>query len=311
MVLKGAVSIGLGAESSSRSLVFFGIQSGIEVISATIVVWRFWNVALPGEERSRQLTPKELRVEKIATIGIGLLLIALALATEATSIFGLATHDEPTTSNASLIVSASALVLMVAIWLPKRYLARALNSSAMQGETQCSLSCIQITVVLFAGALIFKLWHGGWWVDSATSIVLGLLFGWEGWKMLRWATSPSFDGGCCDHCHNREDNESGAVEVQERYKDLCDCCGGSEVCQTAGECKCPAPNESSESCCMPVNVDGNKCCTHEYVAGRPPVRSQTKPTEASELPSPPPTITESQGDPAGQAKPKTSCCSHC
>ncbi|KAK7043215.1 hypothetical protein VNI00_008569 [Paramarasmius palmivorus] len=245
---EGAVSIGLGAESSSRSLVFFGIQSGIEVISAVIVCWRFRNVAPPGEEKQVVLTPRELRFEKTATIGIAYLLIALCLATEGTAIFGLVTHDEPTTSNASLIISASALLLMVAIWIPKRYLARALNSSTMQGETQCSLSCIQMTVVLFLGALIFKVWRGGWWVDSATSVVLGLLFGWEGWKMWRWATSPEFDGGCCNHCHSKEagDSEAGKVEIEERYKDLCGCCLASEECRLADECKCPTPTDSSE-----------------------------------------------------------------
>ncbi|KAL0574883.1 hypothetical protein V5O48_007072, partial [Marasmius crinis-equi] len=180
---EGAVSIGLGAESSSRSLVFFGIQSGIEVLSAITVVWRFWHVAKPGEERGAVLSARDLRFERISSTIIAGLLIALALATEGTAISGLVQHEEPDPSNASLIVSASALVFMILIWLPKGYLARKLNSSAMQGEAQCSLSCIQMTIVLFAGALIFKLWKGGWWVDSATAIILGLLFGWEGWKL--------------------------------------------------------------------------------------------------------------------------------
>ena len=39
---EGAVSIALGADSKSRSLIFFGIQSAIEVASACIVTWRFW-----------------------------------------------------------------------------------------------------------------------------------------------------------------------------------------------------------------------------------------------------------------------------
>ena len=58
---EGAVSIVLGAESDSRSLVFFGIQSGIEVASATIVVWRFRKVAKPGEEADVTIGKKELR----------------------------------------------------------------------------------------------------------------------------------------------------------------------------------------------------------------------------------------------------------
>ena len=55
------VSIGLGSKSSSRSLVFFGVQSGIEVISAGIVVWRFNKITRPGEEKGALLEPRELR----------------------------------------------------------------------------------------------------------------------------------------------------------------------------------------------------------------------------------------------------------
>lgn len=59
--LEGGVSIGFGAESNSKSLVFFGIQSGIEVISALLVVWRFRKIAKPGEERSAVLKEDDLR----------------------------------------------------------------------------------------------------------------------------------------------------------------------------------------------------------------------------------------------------------
>lgn len=58
---EGAVSIGLGAEAGSRSLVFFGIQSGIEVLSAILVLWRFRKIAKPGEERSLVLAPDQLK----------------------------------------------------------------------------------------------------------------------------------------------------------------------------------------------------------------------------------------------------------
>jgi hypothetical protein len=152
------------------------------------------------------------------------------------------THQEPDTSNASLIISASALAIMILIWLPKRYLARALNSSVMYGEAICSLSCIQITIVLLIGSLIFRLWRGGWWIDGATSLILGILFGWEGIKMIRWVTNPAFDGGCCDNCHLRQPpqgSKSGApVGMVEQYRDLCACCAEKPECRDSGECKC-------------------------------------------------------------------------
>lgn len=58
---EGAVSVVLGAESASRSLVFFGIQSAIEVASAIIVVWRFRKVAKPGEEATAVISDADLR----------------------------------------------------------------------------------------------------------------------------------------------------------------------------------------------------------------------------------------------------------
>lgn len=49
-IAEGVVSVVFGAESSSHALVFFGIQSIIEVLSASLVVWRFFNGLKPGAE---------------------------------------------------------------------------------------------------------------------------------------------------------------------------------------------------------------------------------------------------------------------
>ncbi|KAF8463558.1 hypothetical protein JB92DRAFT_3066470 [Gautieria morchelliformis] len=276
---EGGVSIGLGVDSASRSLIFFGIQSAIEVASAIMVLWRFRKVAKPGEEGNVVLHPSELRMEKNISGSIGALLLVLALGTEVSAITALALHQEPDVSNASIIVSASALLIMILIWLPKRYLARALNSSAMQGEATCSLSCIQITLVLFVGSLVFRLWRGGWWVDSATSLLLGVLFGWEGWKMVRWVRSPEFDGGCCGDCGPKKKAAAalpaGTAELGEQYQDLCACCVNKSECKESGECKCGGDTAADEvsvrsGCCKPTTADGAKCCSHAIMQGPRP-----------------------------------------
>jgi len=270
--LEGGLSIGFGAESGSRSLIFFGIQSGVEVISAFLVLWRFRKVAKPGEERGAILSEQDLRFERAGTLGIGLLLIALALATIASAIDTLVTHQEPDLSNASLIISASALFLMVLIWLPKRYLAKALDSSTMRGEATCSLSCIQITGVLFVGSLIFRAWHGGWWVDGATSLILSFLFAWEGIKMVLWARSSEFTGGCCESCQIGADVK-GDAELGEVYRDICECCLEKESCRNSNECKCSDDDGCSGSGDRQAKTNtrcsstGTKCCTREIILG--------------------------------------------
>jgi len=47
---EGAVSVVFGAESSSRALVFYGLQSAVEVISDLLVTWRFIGVFKSGDE---------------------------------------------------------------------------------------------------------------------------------------------------------------------------------------------------------------------------------------------------------------------
>lgn len=163
---------------------------------------------------SNQFPKATSRFEKLGTVGIGFLLIALGLGTLASSIAVLVLHKQPDASNASLIISASALVFMVAIWLPKRYLATALDSSTMRGEAICSLSCIQLTCVLFVGSLIYRVWRGGWWLDGATSMVLSVLFGREGYKMVRWAWSKEFTGGCCEDCR-LDSTDQGTPQVDK------------------------------------------------------------------------------------------------
>lgn len=128
---------------------------------------------------------------------IGFLLVLLAVAAVGISIASLVIHEHPNQSNAALIIAGSTIFITFLLWVPKHYLAHALNSSTMQGEALCALSCIQFSAVLLIGSLIYRVWHGGWWVDSATTIVIALLFGWEGIKMVRWARSKDFSGGCC------------------------------------------------------------------------------------------------------------------
>ena len=96
-------------------------------------------------------------------------------------------------------------------------------------------------------------------MDSATSIILGLLFAREAWKMLSWVQNPNFNGGCCGGCSNANNNkpprlEEDAAELGEQYRDLCECCNEKEECRNGDACKCEIKeaSEDSESVCTCV-----------------------------------------------------------
>ncbi|CAF1494317.1 unnamed protein product [Rotaria magnacalcarata] len=191
--IEGGVSIGLGADVMARALIVFGIQSLVEVLSAALVVYRF-------RCEIQNNSSINLALEKRATLGIGILFVILALGTWVASIVALVTRAEPDSSKPSLIVSAASLFCMIFVWLPKPWIAAELNSSVMRGEAACSLACIYLTIVLFIGSLVYKMWLGGWWIDSAIAIALGFFFLHEGWEMIAWARNKNFNGGCCKTC---------------------------------------------------------------------------------------------------------------
>ena len=151
----------------------------------------------------------------------------------------------------------------------------------MHGEATCSLSCIQITFVVFVGALLHRVWKGGWWVDSAASLILGILFGWEGYKTLKWVSDPAFDGGCCGGC-----------KVEKRGTDLEAAEPGSGSCCEKGDCsedeKAPAyekvvkvrsapfvtlsitdPTPKKDTCCSAPTTAGDKKCSKEDPSSKP------------------------------------------
>ncbi|KIJ67508.1 hypothetical protein HYDPIDRAFT_71175, partial [Hydnomerulius pinastri MD-312] len=119
-----------------------------------------------------------------------------------TVVTSLVLHEHFSPSNASLIIAASTMAIMFFLWIPKRHLTRAhgVNSSTMHGKALCSLSCMQLSAVLLVGSLIYRVCHGGWWSDTATAMVIALLFDWEGIKMVRWARDEELNGGCCAPC---------------------------------------------------------------------------------------------------------------
>lgn len=228
-----------GAESSSHSLIFFGIQSIIEVLSASLVVWRFLNglkAGEGGEDESEVRMSRDLRIERMATLAIGILLVMLTLAAIGTSIASLVAHDHPSPSNASLIIAGSAFFIMFLFWVPKRYLAKSLNSSTMNGEALCTLSCMQFSGALLIGSLIYRVWRGGWWVDSATAIVIAVLFGWEGSKMIRWASNDNFNGNCCCGQEERKADKQAIPKVMQQPSTAPKrCCGDSGCCKPSQE----------------------------------------------------------------------------
>lgn len=176
-----------GWADESIALFGFGVDSFIEVASALLVLWKL-------------LDHGDLARERKATLGIGWLFMALAMGMAGGALLQLLAKHHPPTTLPGLVISALSLTFMVFLWRAKRTAARALDSATLEADAACSLACIQLSVLLFAGSLLFLLLPALWWIDAAASLGLALLIGKEGLGMVRAARSAAFTGGCgCGH----------------------------------------------------------------------------------------------------------------
>lgn len=188
-LIEGIASVYFGVSDDSMALAGFGADSFIEVFSAMLVLWRFRSEAGVGSGLS-------IDRERRATLGIGSLFVLLALITSAGALAQLRKGGHPGTTLSGLIISAVSLSFMFFLWSAKTRIAKKLDSSAVLKDADCSLACIKLSVVLFAGSLIFMIAPALWWSDGVAAIVLSLLIAWEGVGTIRGALKPDFAGGC-------------------------------------------------------------------------------------------------------------------
>jgi len=176
-----------GWADDSIALFGFGADSFIEVASALVVLWKL-------------LDHGDLERERKATRRIGWLFVTLAVGVTGGAILQITAHRHPPTTLPGLVIAALSLSFMFALWRAKLQAAQALDSATLEADAACSLACIQLSGVLFAGSLLFLLRPSLWWVDGAAALALALLIGWEGRAMIQAANRQDFTGGCgCGH----------------------------------------------------------------------------------------------------------------
>lgn len=164
MSIEAAVAIGAGIAAGSLSLLAFGLDSGIELISACVLLWR-----LSVELRHGQAFSE--RAEQLASKIGGALLFALAAYVVASAAWSLWTGHGQQFSIPGLAVTAAAIPVMYVLAKRKLKVAEAIGSRALRADAVESITCGYLAVVVVIG-LVAELLTGFWWVDAVTSLAI-------------------------------------------------------------------------------------------------------------------------------------------
>ncbi len=164
MVIEAAVAVGSGIAAHSITLVAFGADSVIELLSAFVLVWRLAVELRQGEEFSEAV---ERLASKIGAVLL-LLLCAYVVASAGWSLWHRVGQEF---SVLGLAVALAAIPAMYVLARQKLAIAERIASPALRADAIEAVTCGYLAFVVVIGLAAQALLHA-WWVDGVTSLAI-------------------------------------------------------------------------------------------------------------------------------------------
>jgi len=174
------IAVGAGIAAGSVALVGFGIDSAIEALAATVIVWLFSGSRVGSHAAER-------RAQQLIAASYAILVLYIGIE----SVRDLAGSHHPSVSWVGIGLAAFTAPTMPFLAAAKRRVGRRLNSSATVSEAAQNQICAYLSIALLVGLLSNAL-AGWWWADPAAALVIAGLASREGLNSWR--------GKSCDCC---------------------------------------------------------------------------------------------------------------
>jgi divalent metal cation (Fe/Co/Zn/Cd) transporter len=163
MTVEAAVAIGAAVVAGSVALLGFGVDSLIELASASTILWLYTGSRGDSDAAER-------RAQQLIAVCFG----ALALYVAVDAIDTLAAGAHPETSWPGLAVAAGAIVVMPLLAHAKGRVAAQLGSAATAGDAAqswlCAISAAAVLVSILGNAAL-----GWWWLDPIVGLGIAAL----------------------------------------------------------------------------------------------------------------------------------------
>jgi cation diffusion facilitator family transporter len=185
-VVEAVVAVGVGIIVGSVALVGFGVDSGIEVISAVALLWRLYRA---GPNASAEEHGDAER-KALYLVGATFFLLAAYITYEA--IGALLSGDGPETSTVALVLSVVSIVVMPTLAYLKGRTGREMGSRALVADSVETWVCAYLSVALL-GAVGLNAAFGWWWADPVGALAMLPVILWQGRETLEEAREEGED----------------------------------------------------------------------------------------------------------------------
>ncbi|MEW6638328.1 MAG: cation diffusion facilitator family transporter [Actinomycetota bacterium] len=186
-VVEAVVAIGAGLLAGSVALVGFGVDSGIEVISAVALLWRLLKAgpkASAGEHGAAE--KRALRL-----VAATFFLLAAYISYEA--IDALLSREGPESSTVGLVLAVVSILIMPALAFFKKRAGREMGSEALQADAVETWVCAYLSLALLVGVGLYAAF-GWWWADPVGALAMLPVILWQGWETFGEASEEREQG---------------------------------------------------------------------------------------------------------------------
>lgn len=176
-ILEGIISIIAGLlAGGSIALIGFGLDSFVESLSGSVMIWRF-------RKHGKMSEKEEERIERRAEKFVGITFFVLGAYVLFESVRKLYFHSPPDPSLLGIIIAIVSIIVMPILFYVKYQTGKALGSRSLIADSRETLACVFLSVALLIG-LGLNYMYGFWQADPIVGfVIVGFLIK-EGYETL-------------------------------------------------------------------------------------------------------------------------------
>jgi len=149
-VIEGLVSIWFGVKDETLTLLGFGVDSFIEVMSGIGIAMMILRI------RQNPDSPKnKFEITALKITGTAFYLLSLGLF--AGIVLNIVNHHKPETTLWGVVISLISIVVMVWLMNAKKSIGKKLKSEPIIADANCTKICVYMSLVLLASSLVYEL----------------------------------------------------------------------------------------------------------------------------------------------------------
>ncbi|MBU8892377.1 MAG: cation transporter [Bacteroidales bacterium] len=192
-VIEGIVSVYFGIKDEALSLLGFGTDSFVEVISGFGIAHMVFRMKYSDIDHRDKFERQALRIT-----GTGFYFLTLGIIVGV--VFNIIENNKPETTIPGLIISGISILTMFFLMRYKLSIGKKLNSDAIIADANCTKSCLYLSIVLLISSGLYAIFNIGY-IDSLGSLGIAWFTFNEGKEAFEKVKKNKIE--CCnENCNN-------------------------------------------------------------------------------------------------------------